>query len=121
MTLADFWQKWILPALKILAAVGAGILALFAAREIAALIRQSREGKVSGAGQPFRPSPQDPSIVLVETPRGTEPVQLPPGITAPDVRAVEVVPAKPATVEVVHAKVDWRSRLSDATGLNGGD
>jgi hypothetical protein len=109
MTLADCWSKWILPALKILASIAVAIFAVFTAREIVRLIRQSREGQVNGAGQPFKASPEDPSIILVETPLGTEPVQLPPGITAPDVRAVVVVPAKPATVEVLNAVKDRRT------------
>ncbi len=114
MMLADFWTRWLKPALKILAMIAAAVGALFAGREIVRLIRESREGQVTGSGQPFRPSPEDPRIILVETPQGTEPVQLPPGITAPDVRAVQVIAAKPAIVEVLHAVKDRRSRIPAA-------
>ena len=122
MTIADVWTKWILPALKVLAALAGMILTVFAAREVVRLIRQSREGQVSGTGQPFKASPENPGIILVETPQGTEPVQLPPGITAPDVRAVLVIPAKPAVVEVLHVAKDRRSAsLLASGGLNGVD
>jgi hypothetical protein len=112
MSLADIWSKWILPALKILGAIAVAIFAVCTAHEVVRLIRQSREGQVSGAGQPFRASPEDPGIILVETPIGTEPVQLPAGITAPDVRAVVIVPAQPAVVEVLNEIKDRRAAVA---------
>jgi len=122
MTLADLWARWIKPGLKIVAAAAGAVLAYFVVREAVGLVRRSREGRVPGAGQPFRPSRGEPGIILVETPRGTEAVQLPPGITAPDVRAVLIVPAQPATVEVLHVVKDRRSAsLLASGGLDGVD
>jgi hypothetical protein len=104
-------MKRLLRALAALGAALAGLAALIlGARAVRALV--ARLGTVEGEGDAFLPAP-DGKAVLVHLPGDSAPtrVELPPEITAAEVKAVRIVPGGELVVMVRHHGIDRRAML----------
>ena len=79
-----------------------GLLAAFAGVKIAQAAKAVLVGRVEGPGHNFAVDLHDLGSLTVTRPEGgTVKVTLPPGIRADRVRAVALVPGRPAEVEIL--------------------
>ena len=98
-TLLPFLKKhW-----KAVAVVAGTIIAVLVGKELEGLLFQSRVGRVKS---PLRFWVADKNHLRVATPDGRILVELPAGVKAKDVSAVQFTPGKPAVVEVRNATLD---------------
>ncbi len=109
------FPEWFVKVCKWIVAIVAAVLGILAfIFGVRWVVRVSRLGKITGAGQPFKPVPGEPTQIQVQTPQGPQIVLLPEGVTAGEVRAVVVAPATDAVVEVLHHATDRHSRVAAA-------